>query len=80
MKTHRLEKTLELKESQYNTILSIFFVPYVLTAPFLGILGKQYGPNRVLPLMLLTFGLCTLMVTAAMNFAGILTLRWFLGM
>ncbi|KAI4260200.1 MAG: hypothetical protein L6R42_004171 [Xanthoria sp. 1 TBL-2021] len=79
-KTHGLEKTLGLKGTQYNTILSVFFVPYVLTAPFLGILGKQYGPNRVLPLMMFTFGFCTLMVTAAKNFAGIMTLRWFLGM
>lgn len=79
-KTHGLEKTLGLKGTQYNTILSVFFVPYVLTAPFLGILGKQYGPNRVLPLMMFAFGSCTLLVTAAKNFAGIMTLRWFLGM
>ncbi|KAL8781841.1 MAG: hypothetical protein Q9213_005843 [Squamulea squamosa] len=79
-KTHGLEKTLGLKGTQYNTILSVFFVPYVLTAPFLGILGKQYGPNRVLPLMMFTFGSCTLLVTAAKNFAGVMTLRWFLGM
>ncbi|KAL8681023.1 MAG: hypothetical protein Q9224_006893, partial [Gallowayella concinna] len=79
-KTHGLEKTLGLKGHDYNTILSVFFVPYVLTAPFLGILGKQYGPNRVLPLMMFTFGCCTLLVTAAKNFAGVMALRWFLGM
>ncbi|KAI4236434.1 MAG: hypothetical protein L6R40_006144 [Gallowayella cf. fulva] len=79
-KTHGLEKTLGLKGHDYNTILSVFFVPYVLTAPFLAILGKQYGPNRVLPLMMFTFGCCTLLVTAAKNFAGVMTLRWFLGM
>ncbi|KAL8851481.1 MAG: hypothetical protein Q9221_003581 [Calogaya cf. arnoldii] len=41
-KTHGLEKTLGSKGSQYNTILGVFFVPYVLTAPFLGILGKHF--------------------------------------
>lgn len=79
-KTHGLEKTLGLKGSQYNTILSVFFVPYVLTAPILAILGKKYGPNRVLPLMMFSFGCCTILVTAAKNFGGLMTLRWFLGM
>lgn len=79
-KTAGLEKTLRLKDHQYNLILSVFFVPYVLTAPFLAILGKKYGPNRVLPLMMFCFGCFTLLVTAVMNFGGLMTLRWFLGM
>ena len=79
-KTNGLEKTLGLKNSQYNTILSVFFVPYVLTAPVLAILGKKYGPNRVLPLMMFSFGCFTILVTAVKNFGGLMTLRWFLGM
>lgn len=61
-------------------VLSIFFIPYVLTAPFLGILGKMYGPNIVLPCMMLSFGFCTLLVIAVFNFGGLLAIRWFLGM
>ena len=79
-KTAGLEKTLKLKGHQYNTILSVFFVPYVLTAPFLGILGKKLGPNRVLPAMMFSFGCFTVLVTAVMNFGGLMTIRWFLGM
>ena len=79
-KTAGLEKTLKLKGTQYNTILSVFFVPYVLTAPFLGILGKKLGPNRVLPAMMFSFGCFTVLVTAVMNFGGLMTIRWFLGM
>ena len=79
-KTNGLEKTLKLNGSQYNTILSVFFVPYVLTAPFLGILGKKLGPNRVLPVMMFSFGCFTVLVTAVMNFGGLMTIRWFLGM
>jgi MFS family permease len=79
-KTAGLEKTLGLKDGQYNLILSIFFIPYVLTAPVLGILGKKYGPNRVLPIMMFCFGCFTLFVAAVKNFAGLMTLRWFLGM
>ena len=55
-KTAGLEKTLNLTGDGYNVILSVFFVPYVLTAPFLGIAGKKFGPSRVLPLMMATFG------------------------
>jgi MFS family permease len=79
-KTAGLEKTLHMHGDQYSTILSIFFVPYVLTAPFLGILGKKYGPNKVLPCMMFVFGVCTLCVVAVQNFAGLMAIRWFLGM
>ena len=80
-KTAGLENDLGMKgTNQYNTILSIFFVPYVLTAPFLAILGKKYGPSRVLPAMMVTFGTMTLLVVTVKNFAGLFVLRWFLGM
>jgi MFS family permease len=80
-KTAGLENDLGMAgTSEYNTILSIFFIPYVLTAPFLGILGKKYGPNRVLPCMMFCFGLCTLCVTAVKGFGGLMAIRWFLGM
>lgn len=79
-KTAGLEKTLKLKGNDYNIILSIFFIPYVLTAPFLGIAGKRFGPNRVLPIMMFSFGFFTLLVIATFNFGGLLALRWMLGM
>ncbi|KAJ5901581.1 hypothetical protein N7495_002109 [Penicillium taxi] len=79
-KTAGLEDTLHLHGNQYNILLSIFFVPYVLTAPFLGLLGKKYGPNLVLPSMMLTFGMCTVLVVAVFNFSGLFAIRWFLGM
>jgi MFS family permease len=80
-KTAGLENSLGMAgANQYNTVLSIFFVPYVLTAPVLGILGKKYGPNKVLPLMMFTFGLCTLCSVAVRNFGGLVAVRWFLGM
>jgi len=66
--------------NDYNILLSIFFIPYVLTAPFLAILGKMYGPSRVLPCMMFTFGTMTLLTVATYNFGGLVALRWFLGM
>jgi MFS family permease len=79
-KTNGLEKSLGLVGEQYSVLLSVFFVPYVLTAPFLGILGKKYGPSRVLPCMMFAFGCCTLLVVAVKSFSGLFALRWFLGM
>ena len=80
-KTAGLEASLGMAgTNDYNLILSIFFIPYVLTAPFLGILGKKLGPNKVLPCMMFVFGTCTLCVVAVQNFGGMLTVRWFLGM
>jgi len=79
-KTAGLEKSLGLVGEQYSTLLSVFFVPYVLTAPFLGLAGKKYGPSRVLPIMMFCFGTATLLVVAVKDFAGIMVLRWFLGM
>ena len=42
--------------------------------------GKIYGPSRVLPLMMFTFGTMTLLVSAVQTWGGLVTLRWFLGM
>lgn len=79
-KTNGLEKSLGLEGNQYNILLSVFFIPYVLTAPFLGIAGKKYGPSRVLPCMMFCFGMVTLLVVVCHNFSGLFALRWFLGM
>ncbi|KAK6419296.1 hypothetical protein LTR81_007627 [Elasticomyces elasticus] len=79
-KTGGLEKSLGMEgTNQYNILLSIFFVPYVLAAPFVAILGKIYGPSRVLPCMMFTFGLMTLCTVGVSNFAGLVTLRVILG-
>lgn len=71
---------LKFKDGQYNLLLSIFFVPYVLFAPPVAMLGKKFGPARVLPIMMGCFGSFTLLAAAAQNFGGIFALRWFLGM
>src|SRR5271154_6777105 len=40
----------------------------------------EYGPNRVLPIMMFCFGFVTTMVMVVKNFGGLMTIRWFLGM
>lgn len=79
-KTDGMDKDLNFKGNQYNTMLSIFYVPYVVFAPPIGMLGKRYGPHRVLPIMMFSFGSATLLSACVKNWAGMMTLRWFLGM
>lgn len=68
----KFEKDLGLEGNQYNTLLSVFYVPYVLCAPPFGMLSKKYGPARVLPLMMFTFGSMTLISSGVHNFGGIM--------
>ncbi|KAI1383986.1 putative MFS transporter [Hypoxylon trugodes] len=77
--TAGLSKDLNFKPGQYNQIVGIFFVPYVLFAPPLAMVGKKYGPARVLPILMFCFGSFTLLMATATNFGGIFALRWFLG-
>ncbi|KFA56431.1 hypothetical protein S40293_05025 [Stachybotrys chartarum IBT 40293] len=78
--TNDLHSDLNFRPGQYNQLVSIFFVPYVVFAPVVAIFGKQYGAARVLPLLMFTFGSMTLLSAAAYNFGGIFALRFFLGM
>jgi MFS family permease len=70
---------LHFADGQYNLIVGIFFVPYVIFAPPVSMLGKKFGPARVLPILMFTFGALTLLTATAYNFSGIFALRWFLG-
>ncbi|KAI4651893.1 hypothetical protein J4E93_002089 [Alternaria ventricosa] len=79
-KTDNMDKDLGFVGNQYNIMLSIFYVPYVIFAPPIGMLGKKYGPHRVLPIMMFCFGSATLLASSVQNWSGMMALRWFLGM
>lgn len=79
-KTDGMEKDLHFKSNQYNIILCVFYVPFVLGAPPIAMLGKKFGPARVLPILMAAFGSFTLLAVAATNFPGMLVLRIFLGL
>ncbi|OQE19013.1 hypothetical protein PENSTE_c016G02803 [Penicillium steckii] len=78
--TDGMTKDLNFKDNQYNLLLSIFFVPFVIFAPPFSMLGKKFSPARALPVLMFSFGSFTLLSSAAHNFGGIFALRWFLGM
>ncbi|KAI1328921.1 major facilitator superfamily domain-containing protein [Xylariaceae sp. FL0255] len=77
--TAGLSKDLNFADGQYNLIVGIFFVPYVVFAPPLAMVGKKIGAARMLPILMFTFGSLTLLTSAAYNFSGIFAIRWFLG-
>jgi hypothetical protein len=78
-KTDHMDVDLHFKKGQYNTMLSIFFVPYVLFAPPIAMLGKRIGPYRMLPILMACFGSMTLLSATTKNWSGMMALRWFLG-
>lgn len=73
---------LGFQDGQYNLVVSIFFVPYVLCALPFAMLGKRYGggPARALPVMMFTFGSMTLLTACTRSFGAVFAVRWFLGM
>ncbi|ESZ89649.1 putative MFS transporter [Sclerotinia borealis F-4128] len=77
-KTDGLERDLGFENNQYNLILSVFYIPYVLCALPIAMLGKKYGPATVLPILMMFFGSFTILGVAAQNFGGMMALRWFL--
>ena len=78
-KTNGMELDLHFKDGQYNTILSVFFVPYVVFAVPVAFVGKKFGPARVLPILMFIFGSMTLLSAAVKNFSGMMATRWILG-
>lgn len=71
-----LQQDLRLSSLQYQTALTIFFVPYVLFEIPSNILLKRLKPHVWLSLCMLGFGAATLGQGFTNNFAGIMTTRY----
>ncbi|KAK7202800.1 major facilitator superfamily domain-containing protein [Myxozyma melibiosi] len=78
-KTDGMTTDLNFVNNQYNIILSVFYVPYVLFAFPIAMLGKKYGPSVVLPILMFGFGSMSLIASGVKNFGGLMAVRWFLG-
>ncbi|KAK7203381.1 major facilitator superfamily domain-containing protein [Myxozyma melibiosi] len=78
-KTDGIDMDLHFRGNQYNLLLSIFYVPYVLFALPLTLAGKKYGVTRVLPFLMFGFGLMSLASAACQNWGSLMAVRWFLG-
>ncbi|KAL8674320.1 MAG: hypothetical protein Q9168_001249 [Polycauliona sp. 1 TL-2023] len=71
---------LNLKNTQYNTALTIFFVPYILFEIPSNILLKKFKPHLWLSLCMFGFGLVTICQGLVKNYSGLLATRFFLGL
>lgn len=65
-----MDVDLGFKGNQYNDLLSLFFIPYVLFAFSITLVGKAYGPSKILPILMFIFGAMTLCSAATKNFVS----------
>ena len=78
-KSFNLVEDLGLGGTEYNTILVIFFVPYVFFEIPSNILLKKLSPRVWLSVCGIAFGLVTVFQGLTQNYSGILATRFFLG-
>jgi MFS family permease len=74
-----LATDLGLTGVQYNTALTIFFVPYVVFEIPSNILMKKLNPHIWLSGCMFMFGLVSVLQGLVQNFSGLLATRFFLG-
>lgn len=79
-RSFHLIEDLQLTGVQYNTALTVFFVPYVLFEIPSNILLKRFSPRIWLSLCGLGFGSVTVFMGFSQNFAGLVVCRFFLGL
>lgn len=75
-----LQKDLNLKSTEYNTALTIFFIPYILFEIPSNILLKKLKPHVWLSACMFLFGFVTIMQGLVKNYSGLLATRFFLGL
>ncbi|KAI1144003.1 MFS general substrate transporter [Hypoxylon sp. FL0543] len=75
-----LSQDLHLKDNEYNTALTIFFVPYIIAEIPSNIFLKRFSPRVWLPTCMLGFGIATVCQGLVQNYSGLLATRFFLGL
>ena len=75
-----LREDLGLKSTEYNTALTIFFVPYILFEIPSNILLKKLKPHLWLSGCMFLFGFVTICQGLVQNYGGLLATRFFLGL
>ena len=75
-----LQTDLGLKNNQYNTALTIFFVPYIVFEIPSNILLRKLRPHVWLSGCMFLFGLVTICQGLVQNYQGLLATRFFLGL
>ncbi|TRX94786.1 hypothetical protein FHL15_004247 [Xylaria flabelliformis] len=79
-RSFNLEADLHLEKNQYNTSLTIFFVPYIIFEIPSNILLKRFSPRVWLSGCMFLFGLVSIFQGLTQNYGGLLATRFFLGL
>ncbi|KAI1085807.1 MFS general substrate transporter [Whalleya microplaca] len=79
-KSFHLVQDLHLENVQYNTALTMFFIPYVVFEIPSNILLKRLSPRVWLPGCMLCFGIASVCQGLSQNYSGLLATRFFLGL
>lgn len=79
-KTDGIENDLNMLPNQWNILMSIFYIPFVLFALPLSFVIKRFTAATVIPILMIAFGSLSLLCASVFNFEGLMALRWFLGM
>ncbi|KAL8939257.1 MAG: hypothetical protein Q9216_003459 [Gyalolechia sp. 2 TL-2023] len=75
-----LQEELQLRNTQYNNALTIFFVPYIVFEIPSNVLLKKLKPHVWLSACMFLFGLVTICQGLVQNYSGLLATRFFLGL
>ncbi|KAJ4478051.1 MFS transporter [Lentinula aciculospora] len=74
-----LETDTHLHGNQFNTVLAVFYVSYMLVEMPSNWILKKMGANRWLPIIVCAWGIVTTLTGLVHNFGGILAIRIVLG-
>jgi MFS family permease len=74
-----LEEDLGLVDTQYNTVISIFFVGYILTQIPTNMILNKMRPSIFLPLIMCLWAGVSAATGAVQSYAGLVVLRFVLG-
>lgn len=74
-----LEKDTHLVGNQFNVLLTLFYVTYVLVEVPSNIVLKKMQPNRWIPLLVFLWGIVTILTCVVKDFKDLVIIRLFLG-
>ncbi|ORX93929.1 major facilitator superfamily domain-containing protein [Clohesyomyces aquaticus] len=74
-----LTKDLNMHGLQYNTAVTLFFVPYTLLEVPSNIVLKMMKPSRWIAILMFGWGMTMTLMCLIKSYKGLLAARWFLG-
>ena len=77
--TAGLSDDTNLKGEQYNMLLTIYYIIFVIFGPVMSVFTKIAGAKIALPTMMLGFGIPSICTSLAKDFAGLAACRTFVG-